>query len=67
MILEHPELFVGTIAEKMLTFALGRGIEPADGPTFRQIVRRAKEQDYRMHAIVHAVVESPAFQWRTTR
>ena len=40
-ILEHPELFVTTLSEKLLTFATGRGVEYYDAPAMRKIVRDA--------------------------
>ena len=40
-ILSHPELFVSTLTEKLLTFATGRGVEYYDGPAIRKIVRDA--------------------------
>jgi hypothetical protein len=64
--LKRPDLFVGTMAEKLLTFALGRGIEDGDAPAVRQVVRSARAADYRFSALVEAVVASPAFQMRTT-
>jgi hypothetical protein len=65
-LLDRPELFVGTLAEKMLTFALGRGIESFDAPAIRQIIREAKEDDFRMHSVILAVVNSQPFQKRKT-
>ena len=41
-ILKRPELFVGTLTEKLLTFALGRGVEPLDAPAVRKIIRDAR-------------------------
>lgn len=64
-LLEQGELFVSTIAEKLLTYALGRGIEPSDGPAIRDIVRRAEADDYRFSAILQAIVSSPPFQSRS--
>ena len=46
-LLKHPDVFVGTLAERLLTFALGRGVEPYDAPAVRQIVRQAAADDYR--------------------
>jgi hypothetical protein len=63
-LLKRPELFVGAFAEKLLTFALGRGIEPYDGPAVRKIVREAKENDYHFSSIVLAVVNSTPFTMR---
>lgn len=61
-LLRRPELFVGTMAEKLLTYALGRGIEPSDGPAVRKIVRQAAEEDYRLSALLIGVVESVPFR-----
>jgi hypothetical protein len=63
-LLRKPELFVGTITEKLLTFALGRGIEPFDAPAVRQIVREAKAGNDRFSAVILAVVRSTPFQMR---
>jgi hypothetical protein len=66
-LLRRPELFVGTFAEKLLTYALGRGIEYHDAPAIRTIVRDARAQDYRVSAIILGVVNSQPFQMRTSR
>ena len=63
--LHYPELFVQTLVEKLLVFALGRGIEPADGPAVRRIVSRARANDYRFSSLVSGIVNSPPFQMRT--
>lgn len=67
VILEHPELFVQTLTEKLMTYALGRGIEPLDGSTIRQIVHGAKSNGYRVSDIVLGIVKSPAFQLRSSQ
>lgn len=64
-IIERPEMFVGTLTEKLLTFALGRGIEPYDAPAIRGIVRTAAEHDNRFSAIVLGIASSKPFQMRT--
>ncbi len=66
-ILARPDLFVSTLTEKLLTFALGRGVEHYDAPTVRQIVRRAEEENYRFSSIILAIVESTPFRMRTAR
>lgn len=63
-LLERPEMLVGTMAEKLLTYALGRGIEPSDGAAVRKIVRQTAERDYRLSALITAVVESLPFQMK---
>jgi hypothetical protein len=57
-------LFVGTTTEKLLTYALGRGVEYYDAPTVRAIVRGARRNDYRFSSLVLGVVSSLPFQMR---
>jgi hypothetical protein len=64
-LLADPELFANTVAEKMLIYALGRGLEPADMPVVRQIVRNAADHDYSLVSIVLGIVDSYPFQMRT--
>ncbi len=64
-LLSDPNLFASTVAEKMLIYALGRGLEPADMPVVRQIVRNAAEHDYSLVSIVLGIVDSYPFQHRT--
>jgi hypothetical protein len=66
-LLHHPELFVGALAEKLLTYALGRGVETYDAPAIRTIVRNARKQDYRISSIILGVATSTPFQMRTSR
>lgn len=63
-LLKRPELFVGTVAEKMLTFALGRGIEPYDAPAVRQVIRDATKDDFKFSSVILAIVNSTPFQMR---
>jgi hypothetical protein len=60
------EDFVGSAAEKLLIYALGRGLESYDMPAVRVIVRDAAKDDYRMSALIAAVVRSTPFQMRRT-
>ena len=64
-ILSRPDAFVTVVTEKMLTYALGRGLEPADMPVVRKIVRKAAQNDYRLSSVVLGIVESTPFQMRT--
>lgn len=64
-LLNRPELFVGNLAEKLLTFALGRGVEYYDAPAVRQIVREARRDRYRFSRLILEVVRSTPFQMRT--
>ena len=63
-LLERPGPFVTTVTEKLLTYALGRGVEHYDAPAVRRIVREAKERDYRWSAIVAGIARSVPFQMR---
>ncbi len=63
-ILKRPDVFVGTLTEKLMTFALGRGLEYYDGPVVREIVQKAAEKDYRFSALVLGIVESAPFTLR---
>jgi len=63
-ILNRPQVFVGTMTEKLLTFAIARGIEHRDGPTVRKIVDYAQQHDFRFSAIVQSIVFSKPFLMR---
>ena len=63
-LLRHPDAFVGTMTAKLLTYALGRGIEYYDMPSVRAIVRSAGAQNYRFSSIVMGIVTSTPFQMR---
>ena len=63
-LLARPELFAGTLVEKLLTFALGRGIEHYDAPAIRKILREAEPDGYRLSALLLAIVKSVPFQMR---
>ena len=63
-VLKRPELFAGTLVEKLMTFALGRGMKPTDGPAVRNILRQASANNYRFSDLVIGIVESPQFQMR---
>jgi hypothetical protein len=56
--------FVSAFTEKLLTYALGRGLEYYDEPAVRSIVRQAARDDYRISAVIGAIVESTPFQMR---
>ena len=53
-----------TITEKMMTYALGRGVEYSDMPVVRSIVQNAESDNYRFGAIVMGIIESPQFLTR---
>ena len=66
-LLKHPELFVGTLTEKLLTFALGRGMSENDAPAVRQIVRDAQRDGNHFSSIVLGIVKSSPFTLRKTQ
>jgi hypothetical protein len=63
-LLRRPEQFVQTFTQGLLAYATGRTLEYKDMPTVRQIVRGAASTDYRLTAIVQAVVKSEQFRMR---
>jgi hypothetical protein len=63
-ILSRPDAFVTVVTEKMLTYALGRGLEPDDMPVVRRIEKKAAQSDYRLSSIVMGIIESAPFQMR---
>jgi hypothetical protein len=63
-LMRHPEQFVRTLTEKLMTYALGRSVEYYDMPSVRAIVRDAARDNYRFSSIVMGIVRSPAFQMR---
>ena len=64
-ILDKPEMFVNTLASKLMTYALGRHVGPNDGPEIRDIVRKSGEDDYRLSTIIEQIVLSKPFQYRS--
>ena len=66
-LLSRPEIFAGTFSEKLMTYALGRGVESYDAPAIRTIVRDARSQDFRVSSLILGVVKSAPFQMRTSR
>jgi hypothetical protein len=63
-LLRRPELFAATLTEKLLTFALGRGVEYYDAPAVRRVVREAEPGGYRLSSLVLGIVRSAPFQMR---
>jgi hypothetical protein len=66
-LLRKPEMFVGTLTEKLLTYGLGRGLEYYDAPSVRKIVGGAQAHDYRFSSLVLGIVSSDPFQMRMSR
>jgi mono/diheme cytochrome c family protein len=67
MLVARPEVFLGVMTEKLLTYALGRGLEYYDMPAVRQIVRNASANGYRFSSLVTGVVNSPPFQMKVKK
>jgi hypothetical protein len=65
-LLRRPEVLVGTMTEKLLTYALGRSVEADDMPAVRAIVRSSAADGYRFSALVRGIVASVPFQMRRT-
>jgi mono/diheme cytochrome c family protein len=64
-ILSRPDAFATVLTERLMTYALGRGIESSDMPVVRSIVKRAALNNYRLSSIIMGIVESSPFQMRT--
>jgi len=67
MLLANREDFVGTVTEKLLTYALGRGVEYYDHPSIRRIVHGAEPDGYRWSSLILGIVDSTPFQMRKAR
>jgi Protein of unknown function (DUF1592)/Protein of unknown function (DUF1588)/Protein of unknown function (DUF1587)/Protein of unknown function (DUF1585)/Protein of unknown function (DUF1595)/Planctomycete cytochrome C len=67
ILLNKKDQFVVTVTERLLTYALGRGIEPFDMPAVRKIVRDAASNDYPWSSLIMGVVNSVPFQMRRAR
>jgi mono/diheme cytochrome c family protein len=61
----QSDRFVPTVTEKLLTYALGRGLEYYDAPAVRAIVRNAARDEYRFSSLILGVVQSAPFRMRT--
>jgi len=66
-LVSRPELFAGTFTERLLTYALGRGLDYRDMPAVRSIVRGAAIANYRFSAFISGVTHSVPFRMRTGR
>jgi hypothetical protein len=66
LLLSHPEQLVHTVTEKLLTYALGRGVEYYDAPAIRKIVRESAPGDYRWSSVIVGIVKSMPFQMRSS-
>jgi mono/diheme cytochrome c family protein len=66
-LLGHRDQFVGTVIEKLLTYALGRKVQYYDLPAVRKIRRESASNDYRWSSVISGIVKSTPFQMRTSR
>lgn len=64
MIASRPEVFVGVMTERLLTYALGRGLDYTDMPAVRKIVHDAEANGFRFSALINGVVNSTPFQMK---
>ncbi|MCH7979804.1 MAG: DUF1592 domain-containing protein, partial [Acidobacteria bacterium] len=67
VLLDRPEQFLTVAASKLLTYALGRGLEYYDAPVIREILREAAPHDYRWSYLISGIVQSKPFQMRRSR
>ena len=67
LLLSKREQFVSTVSERLLTYALGRGVEYYDQPALRKIMREAALSDYRWSSLIFGIVNSTPFQMRRVR
>jgi mono/diheme cytochrome c family protein len=65
VILRHPDQFVRTMTENLMTYALGRGVEYYDMPIIRSILKDAARNNYRFSSVVLGIVKSGPFQMRS--
>src|SRR5437762_9308506 len=64
LLTRYRDDFVRTATEKLLTYALGRGVEYYDAPTIRSIDREAARDNYRVSSLILAIVKSTPFRMR---
>jgi hypothetical protein len=67
MLVSRPETFVGVMTEKLMTYALGRGVEYYDMPAVRKIVRDAGTHDFRFSSLVLGIAKSTPFEMKTSK
>jgi mono/diheme cytochrome c family protein len=67
MLASRPDVFVGVMVEKLLTYALGRGLEYYDMPAVREIVQDGAADNFRFSSLILGVVKSPPFQMKVKK
>lgn len=66
-LLLRPEVFVRCLTEKLMTYALGRGLEPSDAPAIRRILAESRGSNYRFSSLISGIVRSVPFQMRRSK
>jgi hypothetical protein len=66
LLLDKPDRFIRNFTEKMLTYALGRGVEDYDRPVIASIEERITEDDYRFQSLIREIIMSVPFQMRSS-
>jgi hypothetical protein len=66
LLTKYRDEFLSTFTDKLLTYALGRGLEYYDQPALRSILRDAAHDNTTIPAIIQSIVKSPQFQTRRT-
>jgi hypothetical protein len=66
-LLARPDNFVITLTEKLMTYALGRGIEYYDAPAIRKIARDTAAGDYKLSSLIMEIIKSTPFQMRRSQ
>lgn len=64
LLLKHSDEFYTTVTEKLLTYALGRGLDASDAPAVRSIKREASADDFRFDSLIEGIVKSVPFEMR---
>jgi len=67
VLLSHPEQFANTVTDRLLTYALGRGVEYYDQPAIRKITREAASSNYKWSSLILGIVNSVPFQMRMSK
>jgi hypothetical protein len=66
LVSNYRDQFENTVTQKLMTYALGRGVESYDMPSVRTVMRQAAPEDFRISALISAIVKSTPFQMRRT-
>lgn len=66
LLMDRKDQFTGAFTQRLMTYALGRGLEAQDQPQVRQIVQQAKANNYRIQSIILGIVTSQPFNYRRT-